>query len=113
MRSFSSRTINALILSANSSDKSSYRPRREDAKSHQPIPTGGLELVFDKVLQGKEGKRQILRSPRHPMEAGKIISSPEDGADIHLTINHCLQAIAEEEICKPVKYSNAKGDGLS
>ena len=81
----------------------------KDAKSHQPIPTGGLELVFDKMLQGKEGKRLILRSPRHPMETGNILSSPEDGADVYLTINHCLQAIAEEEICKAVKNSNAKG----
>ena len=81
----------------------------KDAKTRQSIPTGGLELVFDKILQGKEGKRLILRSPRHPMETGKILSYPEDGADVHLTINHYLQAIAEEEICKAVKNSNAKG----
>jgi cell division protein FtsI (penicillin-binding protein 3) len=81
----------------------------KDAKNHQPIPTGGLELVFDKILQGKEGKRQILRSPRHPLETGKILSHPENGADVYLTINHYLQAIAEEEICKAVKSSNAKG----
>jgi cell division protein FtsI (penicillin-binding protein 3) len=81
----------------------------KDAKSRQPIPTGGLELVFDKILQGKEGKRVILRSPRHPMETGKILSPPEDGADVYLTINHYLQAIAEEEICKAVKNSNGKG----
>ncbi|MBS0603865.1 MAG: penicillin-binding protein 2 [Verrucomicrobia bacterium] len=81
----------------------------KDAKTRQSIPTGGLELIFDKVLQGKEGKRLILRSPRHPLETGKILSYPEDGADVHLTINHYLQAIAEEEICKAVKSSNAKG----
>ena len=81
----------------------------KDASTRQSIPTGGLELVFDKILQGKEGKRQILRSPRHPMEAGKILSQPEDGADVYLTINHYLQAIAEEEICKAVKNANAKG----
>lgn len=81
----------------------------KDEKTHQPIPTGGLELVFDKILQGKEGKRLILRSPRHSMETGKILSRPEDGADVYLTINHYLQAIAEEEICKAVKNSNAKG----
>lgn len=80
----------------------------KDTKTHQPVPTGGLELVFDKILQGKEGKRQILRSPRHPMETGKILSEPEDGADVYLTINHYLQAIAEEEICKAVKNANAK-----
>ena len=81
----------------------------KDAKTHQPIPTGGLELVFDKILQGNEGKRLILRSPRHPLETGKILSYPQDGADVYLTINHYLQAIAEEEICKAVKNANAKG----
>ena len=81
----------------------------KDVKTRQSIPTGGLELVFDKVLQGKEGRRLILRSPRHPLETGKILSQPEDGADVYLTINHYLQAIAEEEISKAVKSSNAKG----
>ena len=80
----------------------------KDSQTKQSIPTGGLELVFDRVLQGKEGKRQILRSPRHSMEAGKILSSPEDGADVYLTINHYLQAVAEECIAKAVKRSNAK-----
>ena len=80
----------------------------KDDQTKQAIPTGGLELVFDKILQGKEGRRQILRSPRHPLETGKILSHPEDGADVYLTINHYLQAIAEEEICKAVKSSNAK-----
>lgn len=81
----------------------------KDTHTHQSIPTGGLELVFDKILQGKEGKKLLLRSPRHPLETGKILAEPEDGADIYLTINHYLQAIAEEEICKAVKNANAKG----
>jgi cell division protein FtsI (penicillin-binding protein 3) len=81
----------------------------KDFRTRQWVPTGGLELLFDKVLQGKEGKRMILRSPRHPMEADKILSYPEDGADVYLTINHYLQAIAEDQICKAVKSSNAKG----
>ncbi len=81
----------------------------KDARTRQSIPTGGLEMIFDKVLQGKEGKKMILRSPRHPIETGKILSEPEDGADVHLTINHYLQALADEEIAKAVKSSNAKG----
>ena len=80
----------------------------KDAATQRSIPTGGLELIFDRVLQGKQGKRLILRSPRHPMEAGKILSVPEDGADVYLTINHYLQAIAEEEIQKAVVSANAK-----
>ncbi len=73
------------------------------------IPSGGLELVFDKYLKGKEGKRLLLRSPRHPLDTDKILALPEDGADIYLTINHYLQAVAEEEIAKAVQKANAKG----
>ncbi len=80
----------------------------KDSRSNQSIPTGGLELIFDRVLQGKEGKRQLLRSPRHPLETGQILSLPEDGADVYLTINHYLQAVAEEEIEKAVKNAHAK-----
>lgn len=79
-----------------------------DAKSRQIIPTGGMELFYNKLLQGKEGKRLLLRSPRHPLDTVKVISTPENGADIHLTINHYIQAIAEEEIEKAVKKSNSK-----
>ncbi len=81
----------------------------KEVSSQQSIPTGGLELIFDRFLQGKQGKRSILRSPRHPMETGKILAEPEDGADVYLTINHYLQAVAEEEVCKAVKQANAKG----
>ncbi len=83
--------------------------QEKDPATGQSIPTGGLELVFDKILQGKEGKRQLLRSPRHPLETGKVLCHPEDGADVYLTINHHLQAIAEEGIRKAVKKSNAQG----
>jgi cell division protein FtsI (penicillin-binding protein 3) len=78
-----------------------------DSVTEQSVPTGGLELIFNHYLQGKPGKRLLLRSPRHPMDTGKIISYPEDGADVFLTINHYLQAIAEEEIEKAVKKANA------
>lgn len=83
------------------------REEREKG-THQSIPTGGLELIFNRWLQGKEGKRLLLRSPRHPLDTDKIISYPENGADVYLTINHYLQAIAEEEIAKAVKNASAK-----
>jgi cell division protein FtsI (penicillin-binding protein 3) len=72
------------------------------------LPTGGLETMFNKYLQGKNGKRVILRSPRHPLDTGEVLSPPEDGADVYLTINHYLQAIAEEEIAKGVQSAHAK-----
>jgi cell division protein FtsI (penicillin-binding protein 3) len=82
---------------------------QRDEKTDQSISTGGLELVFDSMLQGKTGKRRIHRSARHAMEMGDVLQPPEDGADITLTINHYLQAIAEEEIESQVKAIGAKG----
>ncbi len=80
----------------------------KDEKTGQSIPTGGLELYFNRYLQGKPGKRLLMRSPRNEFETGEIIAYPENGADIYLTINHHLQAIAEEEVAKGVKKSKAK-----
>lgn len=80
-----------------------------DEKTGQATPTGGLELSFNKYLSGHKGKRLMMRSPRNALEVGEMIQLPEDGADVYLTINHVLQAIAEEEIAKAVKTSNAKG----
>lgn len=82
---------------------------RKDEKTDQALPTGGLELYFNSYLQGKNGKRRLMRSPRNSLETGEVISYPEHGADIYLTINPYLQAIAEEEIEKGVKKSKGKG----
>lgn len=80
----------------------------KETETNQAIPTGGLELYFKDVLKGKGGKRRLMRSPRNNFEMGEVIAYPEDGADVYLTINHCLQAIAEEELAKGVKKVKAK-----
>ena len=79
-----------------------------DVKTNQAIPTGGLELYFNKELQGQEGKRRLQRSPRYALDRGDLIKSPVNGADIYLTIDHYIQAIAEEEIANAVKKADAK-----
>lgn len=81
----------------------------KDEKTQQAVPTGGLELYFNKYLKGRPGKRRLMRSPKNSLETGEIISAPENGADIYLTINHYLQAIAEEELAKGVKHAKSKG----
>jgi cell division protein FtsI (penicillin-binding protein 3) len=81
---------------------------KRDELTGDAYPTGGLELQFDAYLKGKKGKRRLMRSPRNALETGDLISSPVDGADIHLTINHVLQAIAEEELERGVKKAKAK-----
>ncbi len=81
---------------------------QKDDITQQAWPTGGLELYFNNYLKGKQGKRRLMRSPRHSLETGDVIEYPEHGADIYLTINPCLQAIVEDEIEKGVKKSRAK-----
>jgi len=75
----------------------------------QCYPTGGLEMYFNDYLKGIAGRRIIMRSPRHPLDVGQVVERPKNGADIYLTINHYLQAIAEEELEKGVKKAQAKG----
>jgi len=79
-----------------------------DPETNQCFPTGGLELTLDAHLRGKHGKRLQLRSPRQPLESGVVVTHPEDGADIYLTIEPFIQAIAEEEIEHAVKQAGAK-----
>ena len=78
-------------------------------KTKQGLPTGGLEMLFNSYLEGKPGKKLIVRSPKRPLDSSKILQSAENGADIYLTINHYLQAIVETELKKGVEISGAKG----
>ncbi len=81
----------------------------KDETTQEGYPTGGLEAYYNDVLKGKMGKRKLLRSPHHHLEIDKVIEEPEDGADIYLTVNHCIQAIVEEELQKGVIACGGKG----
>jgi len=75
----------------------------------QALPTGGLEMLFNEYLKGKKGKKLLMRSPNHPIDAGKILEPAENGADVYLTVNHYLQAIVESELAKGVQKANGIG----
>ncbi|MBI5273751.1 MAG: penicillin-binding protein 2 [Chlamydiales bacterium] len=81
----------------------------KDPITNAEYPTGGLELYFNHYLKGKAGKKIIERSLKHVLDTDHVIDTPKDGNDIYLTINHHLQAIAEEEIEKGVNKVGAKG----
>ena len=81
----------------------------KDETTAEGLPTGGLEAYFNAYLKGKQGRRKLLRSPLNHLEIDKVIEAPQDGADVYLTINHCIQAIAEEELEKGVLACKAKG----
>lgn len=76
--------------------------------TQQGIPTGGLEYYFNDLLSGTPGKKKLLRSPKNPLELGRMLKEPKHGADVYLSINHHLQAIVEEELQKGVQNYGAK-----
>jgi cell division protein FtsI (penicillin-binding protein 3) len=81
----------------------------KDPETGEGLPTGGLEMVFNSYLKGGPGKKLVVRSPRHPLDTGKILHPPENGADIYLTVNHYLQAIMETELKKGVELAKGLG----
>lgn len=83
------------------------REDRDPITGHN-YPTGGLESYFDVYLKGEVSKKRALRSSRNSIETGEILQTGSNGSDIYLTINHHLQAIAEEEIKKAVDIAEAK-----
>lgn len=81
----------------------------KNPKTEEHIPTGGLELLLHPMLSGKAGKRKILRSPRNALDTGIVLEEAKHGSDVHLTINHYLQAIAEAELARGVQAAGARG----
>lgn len=82
---------------------------RRDELTGKAMPTGGLELSLNAFLEGSVGFRRLMRSPHNSLETGEVLKEPVNGADVELTINHCLQAIVEEELERGVKKHRAKG----
>ncbi|MGR3972983.1 MAG: penicillin-binding protein 2 [Candidatus Rhabdochlamydia sp.] len=83
------------------------RSEREPS-AYTCIPTGGLEFSLSHHLKGEDGKRIFLRSPQQHLDLGEVVKEPKHGSHIYLTIDHHLQAIAEEEIKKAVIAAEAK-----
>jgi cell division protein FtsI (penicillin-binding protein 3) len=68
----------------------------------------GLELEFDKELAGRAGKETVVKDP-----GGSVIEVSQErpeipGKDVFLTLDHTIQANAEEVLRDTVRKWNAK-----
>ncbi len=80
---------------------------QKDDKTKRALPTGGLESSLNPYLKGALGSKRMLRSPRNRFSTGEVLQEPVDGADVYLTINQTLQAIAEKELVEGIATTQA------
>jgi cell division protein FtsI (penicillin-binding protein 3) len=79
------------------------------------VGLSGLELQYDADLAGEAGEAGVEYDPRGEPIPGvtKMISSPVDGSDIHLSIDSTIQFKLQEQLARSVQESGAKsGSGL-
>lgn len=68
----------------------------------------GLELQFDRALAGKAGRETVVKDP-----GGRVIDVQNErpevaGKSLHLTLDHSIQANAEQVLRETVRRWNAK-----
>lgn len=68
----------------------------------------GIERSFNDILEGKAGKRLILKDAKKRKYRLEVIQKPEPGRDVMLTLDETIQYIAEKELEQAVKQSRAK-----
>jgi cell division protein FtsI (penicillin-binding protein 3) len=70
---------------------------------------GGLELLYDKVVSGKPGKRTVLRDARRGTVVAPDLSfaDPEPGQDLYLTLDAAIQHVVERELARAVEERGA------
>lgn len=79
--------------------------------NHKNSGVSGIELTAEKYLKGKDGKEYTIITPKGAVweNVDMPAKGPVPGADVYLTIDLDLQAIAEEELFKAVKSHKAIG----
>jgi cell division protein FtsI (penicillin-binding protein 3) len=69
----------------------------------------GLELIYDKIVSGKPGKRTVLRDARRGTAVSPDLSfaDPEPGQDLYLTLDAAIQHLVETELARAVAERGA------
>jgi cell division protein FtsI (penicillin-binding protein 3) len=77
--------------------------------NHQMEGMIGLEASYNDYLKGKDGLQQVRRDRKNRIYAyvGAPKKKPVHGYSLHTTIDAQIQAIAEEELAKGVRWAGA------
>lgn len=73
----------------------------------------GIELVFQKWLAGKPGKRHVIKDRQgHIVEDLESVNVPQDGMDLVLSIDRKIQYLAYRELLQAVTDNKAKAGAV-
>ena len=73
----------------------------------------GMELLYNEYLAGIPGKQMIFRdAKKNVIKEPNIITYPEPGKDLTLTVDHRLQYIASKYLSEAVENNNAEAGSL-
>jgi cell division protein FtsI (penicillin-binding protein 3) len=68
----------------------------------------GTELRFDRALAGRAGKETIVKDPSGRVIDAQTVRAEVPGQDVYLTLDHTIQANAEEVLRETVRKWSAK-----
>ena len=68
---------------------------------------GGVEHALDPVLRGEPGRRTVWTDGRRTGRESRVVRESRPGADVELTIDSYLQAVAEEELERAIAEFSA------
>lgn len=68
---------------------------------------GGIEFALDGFLRGEPGRRTVWTDGRRTERDSRVVRESRPGADVELTIDSYLQAVAEEELERAVTELSA------
>ncbi len=87
-------------------------PRKDDSGNwwrEEYAGISGAELVFDDVLQGKNGSRLIETDARGSMRRQHILIPPEKGGDVQLTIDAEVQSALYTQLAQHAEKQGFRG----
>lgn len=73
------------------------------------VPISGAELAFDDVLRGKNGDTMVETDARGHLQREDIVSPPENGADVRLSIDADVQATLERMLAQHAAKQGFRG----
>ncbi len=73
---------------------------------------GGVEHALDAEIRGEPGLRMLWTDGRRTGHQSRVVSEPRAGADLELTLDIRVQAIAEEELLVGIEETGARAGAV-